>query len=311
MDVIAAKADLIYAGWAGEAGGSLESCPVARGEGATLSQNLAIPTGCRYSVNGIEMHVLIAGSGPDVLLLHGFPDSHKLWRYQVPALVAAGFRVIAPDLRGYGLTEIPKGGVKAYRMDQLVADVVSLLDVLGVAKVRLVGHDWGAGIGWQAAILHPDRIDRYVAISVGHPTSFKRGGFKQKLSSWYMLMFQLRGFAEWLISVNDFELFGRLSGFPQEVPNWRADLGRPGRLTAALSYYRANIALMLFDSGNVTVPVMGIWSAGDTALTEQQMVNSARFCKAGWRYERIDGVGHWVPLEAPERLNAFLVDYLR
>lgn len=276
-----------------------------------MSQNLAIPTDCRYSVNGIEMHVLIAGSGPDVLLLHGFPDSHKLWRYQVPALVAAGFRVIAPDLRGYGLTEIPKGGVTAYRMDQLVADVVSLLDVLGVAKVRLVGHDWGAGIGWQAAILHPERIDRYVAISVGHPTSFKRGGFKQKLSSWYMLMFQLRGFAEWLISVNDFELFGRLSGFPQEVPNWRADLGRPGRLTAALNYYRANTALMLFDSGNTTVPVMGIWSAGDTALTERQMVNSAQFCKGDWRYERIDGVGHWVPLEAPDRLNAFLVDYLR
>ena len=238
-------------------------------------------------------------------------NRHKLWRYQVPALIAAGFRVIAPDLRGYGLTQIPKGGVKAYRMDQLVADVVSLLDVLGVAKVRLVGHDWGAAIGWQAAILHPDRIDRYVAISVGHPTSFKRGGFKQKLRSWYMLMFQLRGFAEWQMSVNDFELFGRLSGFPQEVPNWRADLGRPGRLTAALSYYRANIALMLFDSGNVTVPVIGIWSTGDIALTERQMVHSAQFCKAGWRYERIDGVGHWVPLEAPERLNALLVDYLR
>jgi pimeloyl-ACP methyl ester carboxylesterase len=280
-----------------------------------MNQDLAtIPTGSRYSVNGTEMYVVIAGSGPDVLLLHGFPDSHKLWRYQIPALVAGGFRVIAPDLRGYGFTDIPKGGVAAYRMDQLVADVVSLLDVLGVAKVRLVGHDWGAGIGWQAAIAHPDRIDRYVAISVGHPTSFKRGGFKQKLNSWYMLMFRLRGFAEWLISVNDFKLFGRLSGFPQEVPNWRADLGRPGRLTAALNYYRANIALILSsDSGNVTVavPVMGIWSARDTALTERQMVNSAQFCKAGWRYERIDGVGHWLPLEAPERLNTLLLDYLR
>jgi pimeloyl-ACP methyl ester carboxylesterase len=135
---------------------------------------------------------------------------------------------------------------------------------------------------------------------------------KQKLSSWYMLMFQLHGFAEWLLSVNDFKLFGRLSGFPQEVPNWRADLERPGRLTAALSYYRANIALILSsDSGDVTVPVMGIWSAEDTALTERQMINSAQFCKAGWEYERIDGVGHWVPLEAPERLNALLIDHLR
>jgi pimeloyl-ACP methyl ester carboxylesterase len=281
----------------------------------TMNQNLATtPTGSRYSVNEIEMHVMIAGSGPEVLLLHGFPDSHKLWRNQIPALVAAGYRVIAPDLRGFGLTDIPKGGVAAYRMGQLVVDIVSLLDILGVAKVRLVGHDWGAAIGWQAAIAHPDRIDRYVAISVGHPTSFRRGGFKQKLSSWYMLMFQLRGFAEWLISVNDVKLCGQRSGFPQEVPNWRADLGRPGRLTAALNYYRANIALILSsDSGNVTVavPVMGIWSARDTALTERQMVNSAEFCKAGWHYERIDGVGHWLPLEAPERLNAFLLDYLQ
>jgi pimeloyl-ACP methyl ester carboxylesterase len=278
-----------------------------------MNQTLAtLPTGSLHTVNGIEMHVVIAGSGPDVLLLHGFPDSHKLWRQQIPAMVAAGFRVIAPDLRGFGHTEIPKGGVAAYRMDQLVADVVSLLNVLGVVKVRLVGHDWGAAIGWQTAILHPDRIDRYVAISVGHPTSFKRGGFEQKVRSWYMLMFQLRGFAEWLVSVNDFKLFGQLSGFPQEVPNWKADLGRPERLTAALSYYRANIALMLSsDIGDATVPVMGIWSTRDTALTEQQMVNSAQFCKAGWRYERIDNVGHWVPLEAPERLNHLLIDYLR
>ena len=278
-----------------------------------MNQTLAnLPTGSLHTVNGIEMNVVIAGSGPDVMLLHGFPDSHKLWRHQIPALVAAGFRVIAPDLRGFGLTEIPKGGVAAYHMDQLVADVVSLLNVLGVAKVRLVGHDWGAAIGWQTTILHADRIDRYVAISVGHPTSFKRAGFEQMLRSWYMLMFQLRGFAEWLISVNDFKLFGQLSGFPQEIPNWQADLGRPQRLTAALSYYRANIALMLSsDIGHVTVPVIGIWSTRDTALTEQQMVNSGQFCKAGWRYERIDNVGHWVPLEASERLNHLLLDYLR
>ena len=193
-------------------------------EKATIvNENLkTIPTSRRYSVNGIEMHVVIAGSGPDVLLLHGFPDSHELWRHQIPALVAAGFRVIAPDLRGFGLTEIPKGGVAAYRADNLVADVVSLLDVLGVAKVRLVAHDWGAAIGWLVAIWHPERIDRYVAISVGHPKAYARGGVKQKLMGWYILMFQLRGLAEWLFSFNNFALFKRLSGFPQELPNWRA-----------------------------------------------------------------------------------------
>jgi pimeloyl-ACP methyl ester carboxylesterase len=144
-------------------------------EAVTMNQSLAtVPTSHRYTVNGIEMHVVTAGSGPDVLLLHGFPDSHELWRHQIPALVAAGFRVIAPDLRGFGLTEIPKGGVAAYRVENLVADVVALLDVLGVEKVRLVAHDWGAVIGWLTAIKHPDRIDRYVAISVGHPTAYAR-----------------------------------------------------------------------------------------------------------------------------------------
>ena len=250
-------------------------------EAAIMNWNLAaMPTGQRYTVNGIEMHVVIAGSGPDVLLLHGFPDSHELWRHQIPALVAAGFRVIAPDLRGFGLTEIPKDGVAAYRAENLVADVVSLLDVLGVAKVRLVAHDWGAAIGWLVAIRHPERIDRYVAISVGHPTAYARGGFKQKLMGWYILMFQLRGFAEWLFSSNDFALFERLSGFPQELPNWRADLVRLGRLTAAMSYYRANIALILpFDratsqsrSWEFGVRRMSLWSSGRWSIPR----NSAR-----------------------------------
>jgi alpha-beta hydrolase superfamily lysophospholipase len=108
QDVIAAEVDLIYAGGLDQLVEVLK-LPRLRTGGATLNQNPATtPTGCHYSVNGIEMHVLIAGSGPDVLLLHGFPDSHKLWRYQIPGLVAAGFRVIAPDLRGYGLTENPE-----------------------------------------------------------------------------------------------------------------------------------------------------------------------------------------------------------
>ena len=147
----------------------------------------ATPVGPIYSVNGIDMYVAIAGSGPDVLLLHGFPDSHDLWRNQVPALVSAGFRVIVPDLRGYGQTQIPSGGVASYRIETLVADVAALLDALGVKKVRLVAHDWGAVIGWVFAIAHPERVDRYVALSVGHPTAYARGGLRQKLMGWYVL----------------------------------------------------------------------------------------------------------------------------
>jgi len=263
-------------------------------------------------VNGLDMHVEIVGSGPEVLLLHGFPDSHTVWRKQVPALVAAGFRVVAPDLRGYGETDIPCGGVSSYRIETLVADVVALLDDLGIAKVRLVAHDWGAAIGWAFAIAHPERVERYVAISVGHPTSYARGGLKQKLMGWYIWMFQVRGLAERILRLSDFAILGFFSGYPQELPTWRRLLDRPGRLTAALSYYRANLDLVWgLGGGDVKVPVMGVWSSRDVALVERQMTNSASFCKAGFRYERIAGVGHWIPLEAPEKLNPLLIDFLR
>jgi pimeloyl-ACP methyl ester carboxylesterase len=270
------------------------------------------PTDRMLVVNGISMYVEVAGSGPEVLLLHGFPDSHLLWRNQVPALVAAGFRVVVPDLRGYGETQIPAGGEASYRIETLVADVVTLLDTLGIDKVQLVAHDWGAVIGWAFVIAHPERVERYVAISVGHPTAYARAGLRQRLRAWYILVIQLRGFAEWLFSRDGFAPLGFFSGFPQELPNWRANLSRPGRFTAALSYYRANLRLILpFDHGDVKVPVMGVWSSRDVALVERQMTDSARFCMAGFRYERLDGVGHWIPLQAPDRLNPLLLDYLR
>ncbi len=263
-------------------------------------------------VNGIEMYVEIAGDGPPVLLLHGFPDTHEVWCKQVPTLLAAGFRVIAPDLRGCGRTETPAGGPASYRLATLIADVRALLDALDIEKVLLVGHDWGAVIGWSFAIANPERVLRYAALSVGHPTAYARGGLRQKLMGWYVLAFQIRGLAEWLLSRDDFALLGRLTRFPQQVPNWRVHLGRPGRLTAAINYYRANLSLVLpFERGDVTVPVLGVWSSRDIALVERQMTNSARFCKAGFRYERLDGVGHWMPLEAPEKLNPLLLDFLR
>lgn len=281
-------------------------------EEAARAAPAAAPAGRMLPVNGIDMYVEVAGSGPDVLLLHGFPDTHALWRNQVPALVAAGFRVIVPDLRGFGRTEIPAGGAASCRIETLVADVMGLLDALCVQKVRLVAHDWGAVIGWAFAIAHPERVERYVALSVGHPTAYARGGLRQKLMGWYIVAIQARGLAEWLFSRDDFALLGLLSGFPEELPNWRANLGRPGRLTAAMNYYRANLSLILpFDRGDVTLPVMGVWSTRDVALVERQMTNSARYCQAGFRYERVEGVGHWIPLEAPERLNRLLLDYLQ
>ncbi|TXH87016.1 MAG: alpha/beta hydrolase [Rhodoferax sp.] len=262
-------------------------------------------------VNGISMYVVVEGSGPDVLLLHGFPDSHAIWREQIPALVEAGYRVIAPDLRGCGQSELSPC-VADYRLQNLVQDVVGLLDVLGIERVRLVAHDWGAVIGWHFALWHHHRLDRYAALSVGHPSCYATGGFMQKLKGYYIAVFQLRGFAEWLYSVWDWALLKMLTRAPHEFPHWRAALSPPGRLTAGMNYYRANLDLILpGNRGYVNRPVMGIFSTKDIALVESQMTRSADYCKAGWRYERLDGVGHWMSSEAPERVNPLLLDFLR
>lgn len=261
-------------------------------------------------VNGIDLAVCDVGSGTPVLLVHGFPDSHAVWRHQIPALLAAGYRVIAPDMRGYGASEAP-AATQAYLIETLVADLVALLDRLGIERVRLVAHDWGAVIGWQLCIRHPERVERYAALSVGHPDAYAHGGLLQKLKAYYILLFQLRGFAEWLIRAGDWFMFGAMTRQADEVARWKTELGRPGRLSAALNYYRAN-ARLLFRGGfaKTRVPVMGVWSDGDVALVERQMSGSAQFVEGPWRYERIEGAGHWLQLDAPERINTLLLDYL-
>jgi len=266
----------------------------------------------KYCINDIEMTAVVPGEGPDVLLVHGFPDSIAVWRHQIPALVAAGFRVIAPDLRGFGESTAPPNRAD-YKIDLLVSDLIGLLDALGVRTVRLVGHDWGSAICWHTCLRHPDRIDRYVALSVGHPNAYAHGGIVQKLKSYYILFFQIRGLSEWMLTRCNWWLWRRMIRYDPEFERWKADLSRPGRLTAALNYYRANINLILPKPlPKVTMPVMGLWGEGDVALVERQMVESEKHVASLWRYERVgDHAGHWLMLSTPEKVNALLLDYLK
>lgn len=260
-------------------------------------------------VNGLHMHVVSAGQGPPVLLLHGFPDTHSVWRKQIGILAQAGFRVIAPDLRGYGKTDAPPH-VRDYAMDLLCGDVVGLLDALGIDKVRLVGHDWGAAIGWQVCMHAPGRVERFVALSVGHPAAFAHAGAMQRLRSSYMLGFMMPGLAEHTLRLGNWFFVRKFTRDRTQIGYWRRALRPHGRLTAALNYYRANIRLGVpHHWPAVTVPVMGVWSDGDPALGEKQMRDSSRYVQAEFRYERIDGADHWMQLTAPERLNALLLDY--
>jgi pimeloyl-ACP methyl ester carboxylesterase len=267
----------------------------------------------RVDVGGVGIEYEVSGEGRPVVLLHGFPDSGRLWRHQVPALVDAGFRVIVPDLRGYGRSDKPDA-VEAYAMVALAGDVVAVMDDAGAERAHLVGHDWGAALAWGLAALAGDRVDHLVVLSVGHPAAMRAAGFEQHQKSWYMLLFQFRGVAEEWLSANDWANFRAWAAHP-DADQVIAELEANGSLTPGLNYYRANLPPESWLSAGrpvpaVEAPTMGIWSSGDIALTERQMVDSAQSVRGTWRYERLDGVGHWMQLEAPDEVNRLLVDFL-
>jgi pimeloyl-ACP methyl ester carboxylesterase len=268
----------------------------------------------RVEANGLNFSVVDVGAGPGVLLLHGFPDSGYVWRNQVGVLVDAGFRVIAPDLRGFGESDKPEG-VQAYAMGELLKDVRGILRVLGLPRIHVVGHDWGAALAWMLAITKPDRVDHLVAISVGHPGNFAPRSLRQMQLSWYILLFQFPGLAEELIPRDDWRFLKGWARGTGDLERWPTDLGRPGALTAALNWYRANddpVRLLQpapqFPS--IPGPVLGIFGAHDAALTEESMTDSEKYISGPWRYERFEDAGHWVQLEQPARLNEMLIQFL-
>jgi pimeloyl-ACP methyl ester carboxylesterase len=267
----------------------------------------------RANSNGIGIEYEVTGEGRPVILLHGFPDTGRLWRHQVPALSEAGFQVIVPDLRGYGRSDKPEE-IEAYRMHLLVADVLAVLDDAGVSKAHVVGHDWGAALAWAVSVGAADRVDHLVALSVGHPAAFRSAGLEQYSRSWYMLLFQFRGVAEKFLSDNEWAGFRQWASHP-DADGVISDLTNDKSLTPGLNYYRANVPPESFlgtpvELPAVQAPTMGVWSSKDFALTEVQMKGSEQYVAGPWRYERIEGVAHWMQLEAPEEVNRRLLDFL-
>lgn len=268
----------------------------------------------RLDLHGIPYAVVDVGEGPAVLLLHGFPDSSYLWRRQIPVLLEAGYRVVAPDLRGFGDSGKPEG-VAAYRLNKVVADMTALMRRLGVVPVDVVGHDWGAVVGWLMASLVARQVSSLTAISVGHPHVFDHPSIEQRERSWYMLFYQFEGVAEKLLQRHNWRLFREILGGAVDTERYVQDLGRPGALTAALNWYRANRAPAVEldttpDLPPIVCPTMGVWSSGDAAMTEQPMLDSAMHVRGSWRYERVEDCDHWVPTGAPGRLNDLLLDFL-
>jgi len=267
----------------------------------------------RVDTSGVAINYEVTGKGRPVILLHGFPDSGRLWRNQVPVLTDAGFQVIVPDLRGYGASGRPEE-VEQYSLPFLVGDVLAVLDAVGVERAHVVGHDWGAVLAWAIGSLVPDRVDHLVALSVGNPLAFRGAGLAQREKSWYMLLFQFAGVAEQWLTADGWANFREWGRHP-DTEGVIADLERDGSLTPGLNWYRANVPPESFvgpplELPPVAAPTMGVWSSGDFALLEEQMTTSKDFVTGPWRYERVEGAGHWMQLEAPDALNRLLLDFL-
>jgi len=267
----------------------------------------------RVTANGAELNVEVHGDGDGdpVLLIHGWPDDARLWRDQIPALTAAGFRVIAPDLRGLGHSSRPEGK-ENYQLAHAIGDVAAVLDAAGAPAAHVVGHDWGAAIAWLTAMFLPDRVRTLTAISVPHlgvPDTIR-----QREMAWYQLFFQFEEVAEARLTQHDWALLREFAPGYRDIDRAIENLSRPGALTASLNWYRANAAPRLPGSAPafppVTAPTLGIWSDGDRYLDGPRMRASGQLVKGPWRYEEITGASHWIPLDAPDELNALLIDWL-
>jgi pimeloyl-ACP methyl ester carboxylesterase len=277
-------------------------------------QSIVSRTVRQMAGDGVQLAVLDEGAGPPVLLLHGFPDSSRLWRRQIAALNGAGMRALAPDLRGFGASEKP-AEVGAYRVGRSVADMVALLDALEIERVRVVGHDWGASVAWALAAFVPDRVERLVVMSVGHPALRSTRTIEQRRLSWYMLLFQFEGVAEELLMRDDWRLAREWAASHPDLEERLQALSEPGALTAALGWYRANVhPARELDPPRavppVQAPTLGLWSDGDAFLTEGQMERSREHVAGPWRYERIEGASHWMQLDAAAEVNDLLLEFL-
>ncbi|MGR6582591.1 alpha/beta fold hydrolase [Rhodococcus qingshengii] len=259
-------------------------------------------------VGDLTFDVLISGpdDGIPLVALHGFPESAASWGKLTPLLTAAGYRVIAPNQRGYSAGARPEG-VDAYKIEHLVADVVGLLDALGLSDAHLVGHDWGSAVAWQVAGRHPNRIRSLTAISVPHPTAFGwalREDEDQKQRSSYIGLLRQEGKAEEVLSEDNFRRLRAM--FDGQIDPEFADehirvLSGEGALTGALNWYRA----MTRDFGDIdrtTVPTTYVWSTGDTALGRAGAERCGEFVDAPYEFVVLDGGSHWIPEERAEEL---------
>jgi epoxide hydrolase 4 len=277
--------------------------------------------GQMVQVGGLRVHYVERGSGPLVVMLHGFPEYWWGWRHQMEPLASSGLRVAAPDMRGYNLTERPRDG---YSIDTLTADVSNFVHALGERRCYLVGHDWGGVIAWLAAMRYPELVERLVILNAPHPATYLREMRHpdQLARSWYVGMFSVPWLPEWLLSRDrcaGVEAIFRSSStqantFSEaELIAYRDVWCRPGALTAALAYYRQMIRLgrrgLIRRIGPIQTPTLVLWGMRDVALSPKLLDGLERWVPRA-ELVQFDDVGHWIQHEAADEVNTRIAEFL-
>lgn len=285
-----------------------------------------LPSGARESridVGEVQLHCVEAGEGPLVVLLHGFPEFWYSWRHQIPALVEAGYRVVAPDMRGYNTSDKP-AGVSAYRGERLASDVAGLIRALegDGGSAHVVGHDWGAAVAYFTAMWHPELVERLVICNVPHPQRMLEGlrSPRQLRKSWYMFFFQVPGLAERLAPRDDWAGLkralraGSRGAFSDEdLERYVEAWSQPRALSSMINYYRAAFRQNPFAAQGqftaVQAPTLVIWGDEDIALGSE-LADPGPELVPDRRVEHLPGISHWVQVQAPERVNELLLEFL-
>ena len=271
------------------------------------------------TVNNIRMHLVTASptKGPLVILLHGFPEFWLCWQHQLPVLAEAGYRVVAPDQRGYNTTD----KTPPYDLVTLTDDIIALIQHFGRETATIVGHDWGGAVAWYLAMRVPQMVERLIILNAPHGLTFRdvlRRSPKQMLKSWYMFAFQLK-LMDGLLQRNDFRVMARMltqtgaAGlFEPDLPVYREAWSQPGAVPAMVGWYRAMfkpMARQVEVRPKIIRPTLLIWGTGDRFLG----VDLAEGCRR-WvpdlQLELLPGVSHWVPQEAADEVNRLMLDFL-
>ena len=273
-----------------------------------------------FEVNSITLHAAVAGpeQGKVILFLHGFPEFSLGWKNQLLFFAEKGYRVIAPDQRGYNLSSKPKG-VKAYRFENLLADIVALIKQLSTQKVILVGHDWGGGIAWETAGQHPELIEKLIILNMPHLKvmgNTLKSNPKQLLRSWYFGFFQIPRLPEWLLSRSNFKLLAKSmvktaneNTFSRtDIDQYKAAWQNSTTVKTMINWYRA-YKFSKLSLKRITVPTLILWGKKDAFLLHAMAEKSRQMCTAG-KLVVLEDASHWLHHEKAEQVNQYIFDFV-